>query len=252
MAQPTQAIIDIAQDDVNLPSTGNPNKLEPNVAVQNTGWDDGQPVEAEDLNYIFHNFSTWLKYFRDNESEIMDAIQAARDVNLTAGNGLTGGGNLNEDRTFTLGTPSTLSASTTNSVTDESHTHALSIATQAEAQGGTDDTKLMTSLRTRENVVNSFTQNFNSSKGSCTLPNGLIINWGTETLGGNGVWVEGLLDTPYTTAHMSITLGINAAVGGEAVNSNVSIRSHSSTPLTKFEYQQRGQTGTITYISLGY
>lgn len=45
---------------------------------------------------------------------------------IAAGNGMTGGGNLNADRTITLGTPTTLSTSTTNAVTSNSHTHALS------------------------------------------------------------------------------------------------------------------------------
>lgn len=45
--------------------------------------------------------------------------------NLVAGNGMTGGGTLAADRTFTLGTPSTLTAATTNAVTTTSHTHAI-------------------------------------------------------------------------------------------------------------------------------
>ncbi|QRE00589.1 hypothetical protein [Pseudomonas phage Itty13] len=48
---------------------------------------------------------------------------------LTAGNGLTGGGALNADRTLTLGTPGTISTGTGNSVTATSHTHALSLTT---------------------------------------------------------------------------------------------------------------------------
>jgi hypothetical protein len=54
---------------------------------------------------------------------------------LTAGNGLTGGGTLAADRTFTLGTPSSIDNSTTNSVTATSHTHALG-ATFAEVYTG--------------------------------------------------------------------------------------------------------------------
>jgi len=46
--------------------------------------------------------------------------------NITAGNGLTGGGNLTADRTITLGTPGTLTSTTTNAVTTSSHTHAIS------------------------------------------------------------------------------------------------------------------------------
>lgn len=44
---------------------------------------------------------------------------------LTAGNGLSGGGALSANRTFTLGTPSDITNATTNSVTTTSHTHAL-------------------------------------------------------------------------------------------------------------------------------
>lgn len=44
---------------------------------------------------------------------------------ITAGNGLTGGGTLQDNRTLTLGTPSQITASTTNSVIATSHTHAI-------------------------------------------------------------------------------------------------------------------------------
>lgn len=56
---------------------------------------------------------------------ITDGALAAR--NLVAGNGLTGGGNLTADRTLTLGTPTTLTGSTGNTVTATSHTHAVSL-----------------------------------------------------------------------------------------------------------------------------
>ena len=46
---------------------------------------------------------------------------------LTAGNGLTGGGTLQADRTFTLGTPGTLTLATANAVTATSHTHELDL-----------------------------------------------------------------------------------------------------------------------------
>jgi len=72
---------------------------------------------------------------------------------ITAGNGLSGGGSLNADRTLSLGTPSTLSAATSNSVTATSHAHAISVATQAEAEAGTDNVKLMTPQRTKQAIV---------------------------------------------------------------------------------------------------
>ena len=66
---------------------------------------------------------------------------------ITAGNGLTGGGTLNTNRTISLGTPGTLSGATTNNVTSTSHTHAISVATQSEAEEGTNNVYLMTPLR---------------------------------------------------------------------------------------------------------
>ena len=69
---------------------------------------------------------------------------------ITAGNGLTGGGDLSANRTLSLGTPGTLSGATSNNVTDTSHTHAISVATQAEAEEGTNNIKLMTPLRVAE------------------------------------------------------------------------------------------------------
>jgi hypothetical protein len=48
---------------------------------------------------------------------------------ITAGNGLTGGGTLSANRTLTLGTPSNITLSSTNSVTSSSHTHAITTTT---------------------------------------------------------------------------------------------------------------------------
>src|SRR5690606_22108741 len=48
---------------------------------------------------------------------------------IIAGNGLSGGGTLAANRTITLGTPSAIGLSTTNSVTSTSHTHALDAST---------------------------------------------------------------------------------------------------------------------------
>lgn len=55
----------------------------------------------------------------------LETARKNASVTVTAGNGLTGGGTGNSV-TVTLGTPSTVTQSTTNSVTSTSHTHALS------------------------------------------------------------------------------------------------------------------------------
>jgi hypothetical protein len=57
---------------------------------------------------------------------IIDAVPAIR--NLIAGNGMTGGGTLAADRTFTLGTPGSLTNATTNAVTATSHTHDVTLS----------------------------------------------------------------------------------------------------------------------------
>lgn len=46
---------------------------------------------------------------------------------ISGGKGLTGGGDLTQDRTIELGTPSSVSATSTNTVTTDSHTHNLTM-----------------------------------------------------------------------------------------------------------------------------
>ena len=53
------------------------------------------------------------------------AGKASSTTNISAGNGLTGGGQINANRTIAMGTPSSITASTTNGVTSTSHTHAI-------------------------------------------------------------------------------------------------------------------------------
>ena len=50
---------------------------------------------------------------------------APTTLTLTAGQGLTGGGTLEADRTFNLGTPSTLNTTTTNALYADTHTHEV-------------------------------------------------------------------------------------------------------------------------------
>jgi hypothetical protein len=57
--------------------------------------------------------------------KILNDDKANKTTTLTAGNGLSGGGTLEANRTLTLGTPSKITGSTTNSVTATSHTHEI-------------------------------------------------------------------------------------------------------------------------------
>lgn len=60
-----------------------------------------------------------------NISNVENVALSSRSI--LAGNGMTGGGTLAADRTITLGTPTTLTGTTTNSVTSTSHTHAVQL-----------------------------------------------------------------------------------------------------------------------------
>jgi hypothetical protein len=57
-----------------------------------------------------------------------DDLFALRSLTLTAGDGLTGGGDLTTSRTVSLGTPSTISISSGNTVSGSTHTHAISLS----------------------------------------------------------------------------------------------------------------------------
>lgn len=100
---------DVTDDVLYLSNVNNVDALkfyDSSVASHNVVWHSGN-LTAADITSLYG----------------YTAANAAR--NLTAGNGLSGGGNLTADRTFTLGTPSAITNSTTNSVTSTSHTHTL-------------------------------------------------------------------------------------------------------------------------------
>ena len=60
-----------------------------------------------------------------DDSRIVNAVQNSRSV--VAGNGLTGGGTLGNDITLNLGTPGSLTSTSTNTASATSHTHAIDI-----------------------------------------------------------------------------------------------------------------------------
>ncbi|KQX20966.1 hypothetical protein ASD01_29565 [Ensifer sp. Root423] len=59
---------------------------------------------------------------------------ANNGISIVAGNGITGGGTLAASRTLTLGTPTSVTNASTNSVTATSHTHEL-VLTAADLNG---------------------------------------------------------------------------------------------------------------------
>ena len=78
------------------------------------------------------NRTLWLK----NQTEALQtatAGKAASATTVTAGNGLTGGGNLTASRTISLGQPGQITAQSQNAVQSSGHTHAIDTATTSRA-----------------------------------------------------------------------------------------------------------------------
>ncbi|AKQ55189.1 tail fiber protein [Bordetella hinzii] len=86
------------------------------------------------------------------------SLKADAARQFIAGNGLTGGGDLSANRTLTLGTPAQITATSTNAVQTNGHSHAvdkasetvqgiIQIATTAIAQGLTDDALALTAKK---------------------------------------------------------------------------------------------------------
>lgn len=61
-----------------------------------------------------------------DDSRIVNAVPNSRQI--LAGNGLIGGGNLTADRSVSLGTPSAVTATSTNYASGNTHSHALDIS----------------------------------------------------------------------------------------------------------------------------
>lgn len=136
MPQPTDALIRIAQSDMNTPKTGEANKKEPNTTIKTMGWDLGQIFAGNHLNYIFDNLAKWItwgqeqidtlsqslstelsnlrNYVDQQDTAILESannsatqytdteIQGIKDTTITAGDGLSGGGNLSQNRSLSV------------------------------------------------------------------------------------------------------------------------------------------------------
>lgn len=139
-----------------------------------------------DKNTVNQQLST-----KANQSQI-DGINTAMEQKasklnqVTAGNGLTGGGTLSENLVIALGTPSTITQSSTNTTTANSHSHAIDTATTTQAgivtlsheTNGTNKTKAVSEFALGE--VRRLVNNLNSTITSQT-PNLTTLAWSSIT-----------------------------------------------------------------------
>ena len=158
MAQPTNPLIVWASDDVILPNAQRPNKSLPSESLIQTGWDLSQKPAADEWNYLLNNNGQYIKWLI--EEKINEFLKKSENLNdlankatartnldvfsksevnsktISAGNGLTGGGDLSADRTITLGTPITVGFGSGNTVTATQHTHALDVTSNVAVLTG--------------------------------------------------------------------------------------------------------------------
>ncbi len=76
-------------------------------------------------------WTPWQELFHSGN---LSPVETSRLV--SAGSGLTGGGSLAADRIISLGTPGTISGTTSNAASAESHTHALELPAASVTEAG--------------------------------------------------------------------------------------------------------------------
>lgn len=131
------------------------------------------------------------------------AAYAVASTRVIAGNGLTGGGDLTTNRTLNLGTPGTITASTTNAVTVESHTHAIEKASTSVA-GVVKLIDTLTSTSTTDAATARTVKALNDAK----------VEKSTTITAGNGLTGGGDL-----TAGRTLTLGTPGKITASTTNS---------------------------------
>lgn len=110
-----------AVDDVNLPATGNVNKVRPRTVLRSIGWDQGQIPTAEEFNWLLNNIYQWVSYADENIELLDDTYLPRNGTQITLTGGVTG------TATFTGST----SLSIPITVTNNSHTHVSANITDA-------------------------------------------------------------------------------------------------------------------------
>ena len=147
------------------------------------------------------------------------ATKANQATTITAGNGLTGGGTLQANRTLTLGTPSQITASTTNSVTATSHTHAIDKASTT-VQGIVQLNDTLASTATDQALTANQGKVLNDKITTANAAIATKANQATTITAGNGLTGGGTLQASRTVA-----LGTPSQITASTTNS-VTATSH--------------------------
>ena len=81
---PTNDLLVIAESDVNLDTTGKPNKWIPSVQIRTKGWDKDQQCAAEHANYWANNHAQYIQYVLDRVEELQtDLVSSVETLETT-------------------------------------------------------------------------------------------------------------------------------------------------------------------------
>lgn len=183
------------------------------------------------------------------------ATKANNTLTLTAGNGLTGGGNLSANRTLTLGTPSSINADSTNSVTATSHTHAISKASTSQAgivalynalnADYTDRALTAAQGKALNDKITEATAATTALSSSTTASLATKANTSTTITAGNGLTGGGNL-----SANRTLALGTPSSITADSTNS-VTADSHTHA-ISKASTSQAGIVALYNGLNADY
>lgn len=106
------------------------------LTLKNSGGIDSLEFQVNGVEYVVYHSGNLSSA---DLNAIYGYTPASTAVDIIAGNGLTGGGAITADRTLAIGTPGSITNSTANSVTADSHTHALGFTAAEVYTGSTQD-----------------------------------------------------------------------------------------------------------------
>lgn len=137
---------------------------------------------------------------------------------IIAGQGLAGGGSLNTDRTLSLGTPSTLTATTLNEANGETHTHEL-----AKASINVAGVVKLVDTTNSDSVTEAPTARVAKALAAAKADKSTSINAGAGLVGGGDL-----------TANRTLTLGTPGTITETSVNTSTGdTHTHRINPATK-------------------
>ncbi len=179
------------------------------------------------------------------QGKILQDNKAAKTISLTAGVGLTGGGDLSTNRTISLGTPSTCNVDTTNIVSGTTHTHYLERATEFRhgiARFATAAEYLAGNYSVALDPHNFLQHSSRNGNGYQRLPGGLIIQWGYHT-SGNLVYHPFPITFPTVCTSVVVTMDYNGNV-----DRNINVYSISTTGY----YTATASTYGCRWMAIGF